>query len=184
VDPALQGSRLFVYYNERKIEGTTKTDSGAYIHDGVTSLKTYGLCPETEWPYITTKFTTAPTAQCYTDAAKHKALTVASVPVNLGAMKSVLAGNVPIVIGFTVYASFESAAVATTGKVPMPKPNEQVLGGHAVVIVGYDDSNGWFIVRNSWGTGWGANGYFYMPYAYFTNPNLVSDLWTVSKIQV
>jgi len=82
--PALRGSRLFLYYNERKIEGTTKTDSGAYIHDGVTALKTYGLCPETEWPYTISKFAVAPTAQCYTDALKHKAITVASVPVNLG----------------------------------------------------------------------------------------------------
>jgi C1A family cysteine protease len=183
VIPSLIGSRLFLYYNERKIERTIPTDSGAYIHDGITALKTYGICLETQWPYNIAKFAVAPTAQCYTSAAQHKALTVASVPINLGSMKAVLAGGFPITIGFTVYDSFETAAVARTGIVPMPAKSERVLGGHAVLIVGFDDSRSWFIVRNSWGTGWGDKGYFYIPYAYFTNPTLVSDLWTISRVQ-
>jgi C1A family cysteine protease len=98
-------------------------------------------------------------------------------------MKNVLAGNLPFVIGFTVYASFESSSVAATGIVPMPRPREQILGGHAVLVCGYEDSKQLFIVRNSWGTRWGVNGYFYIPYAYFTNPSLVSDLWTISKVK-
>jgi len=69
------------------------------------------------------------------------------------------------VFGITVYESFESAAVSKTGKMPMPKPSEKVLGGHAVLAVGYDDAAQRFIVRNSWGKGWGVQGYFTMPYA-------------------
>jgi C1A family cysteine protease len=89
----------------------------------------------------------------------------------------VLATGLPIVIGFTVYESFESSTVASTGMVPMPGHHEKQVGGHCVVLVGYDDSQSMFIVRNSWGTSWGMAGYFMMPYAYLTNPRLSSDFW-------
>ncbi len=87
-----------------------------------------------------------------------------------------------MVFGFSVYESFESDSVASTGVVPMPSPNEQLLGGHAVVLVGYDDTKKVWIVRNSWGTNWGQAGYFTMPYAYLTNSNLASDFWTISTV--
>ena len=65
----------------------------------------------------------------------------------------------------------------------MPDTNtESILGGHAVVAVGYDDSKECFIVRNSWGTNWGDAGYFYMPYAYLTNPELASDAWEITNV--
>lgn len=96
-------------------------------------------------------------------------------------MKSVLATSLPIVFGFTVYESFESQAVAASGVVPMPAPSEKVVGGHAVVLVGYDDVEDRFRVRNSWGTGWGQNGYFEMPYLYVTSGSLASDFWAVQQ---
>jgi C1A family cysteine protease len=94
-------------------------------------------------------------------------------------MKACLASGYPFIFGFTVYDSFESDAVAKTGIVPMPSKTELVLGGHAVMAVGYDDSKKWFIVRNSWGEDWGDKGYFYIPYDYLTNKNLASDFWTI-----
>ena len=97
-------------------------------------------------------------------------------------MKGCLASGFPFVYGFTVYESFESDAVAKTGVVPMPAPTEKVLGGHAVVAVGYDDSTQRFIVRNSWGPGWGMGGYFTIPYAYLTDSNLADDFWTVRLV--
>jgi C1A family cysteine protease len=98
-------------------------------------------------------------------------------------MKGCLAAGFPFVYGFTVYESFESAAVAKTGKVPMPKPGEKVLGGHAVLAVGYDDKQDRFLTRNSWGPSWGQKGYFTMPYAYLTEPNLSDDFWTIRLLQ-
>jgi C1A family cysteine protease len=100
---------------------------------------------------------------------------------DLFALKSVLATAQPIVFGFTVYESFESSAVTASGIVPMPAPSERVVGGHAVVLVGYNDAVDRFRVRNSWGTGWGQNGYFEMPYLYVTSGSLASDFWVVQQ---
>jgi C1A family cysteine protease len=175
-------SRLFIYYNERVIEGTVGTDSGAQIRDGIKTVATQGACPETEWPYDISKFTQAPPQQCYTDALKDRAVSYSRVVRTLNQMKGCLAAGYPFVFGFTVYESFESQAVAESGNVPMPSPGEQVLGGHAVMAVGYDDSTTRFIVRNSWGAGWGLKGHFTMPYAYLTDSNLSDDFWTIRLI--
>jgi C1A family cysteine protease len=98
-------------------------------------------------------------------------------------MKGCLASGYPFVFGFSVYESFESQEVKQTGRVPMPSPNEQLLGGHAVLAVGYDDSQRRFIVRNSWGKDWGMQGYFTIPYAYLLDDNLADDFWTIRQVE-
>jgi C1A family cysteine protease len=175
-------SRLFIYYNERKMEGTVGTDSGAQIRDGVKSVGQQGVCPETEWPYDITKFTNEPPPAAYTDALKTRATSYARVPRTLQQMKGCLASGYPFVLGFTVYEAFESPDVASTGVLNMPQSSEQVLGGHAVLAVGYDDKSQRFIIRNSWGSGWGQKGYFTMPYAYLLDENLSDDFWTIRLI--
>jgi C1A family cysteine protease len=82
-----------------------------------------------------------------------------------------------------VYDSFETPEVAQTGIVPMPKDTERMLGGHAVMAVGYDEKKQYFFVRNSWGEAWGDRGYFYMPYAYLQNKYLSSDFWTIRDME-
>jgi C1A family cysteine protease len=175
-------SRLFVYYNERAIEGTVASDSGAQIRDGIKSVAKQGVCPETEWPYDISTFTDQPPARCYTDAQQHLVTTYQRIPRMLNQFKGCLANGFPFVFGFTVYDSFEGRDVARTGVVPMPGAGEKVLGGHAVLAVGYDDSQQRMLVRNSWGDGWGMGGYFTMPYAYFTERSLSSDFWTVLSV--
>jgi C1A family cysteine protease len=182
LSPNFVPSRLFVYYNERVIEHTVNTDSGAQIRDGIKSVAKQGDCPETEWPYDITKFTVKPPTRCYTDAVKYRAVQYQKLVQDINQMKGCLASGYPFVFGFTVYESFESNAVASSGVVPMPQPSEQVVGGHCVDAVGYDDSQQRFIVRNSWGTSWGMNGYCTMPYAYLTDPNLASDFWTIRLV--
>jgi C1A family cysteine protease len=178
------GSRLFLYYNERNIEGTVSYDSGAYLHDGIKALEKQGLCPETAWPYLISKYRTKPTAACYTAALKDMVLTAQNIQPTLPIMKQALSLGFPFVIGFRVYTSFETSAVAATGMVPVPNTaTEQLLGGHAVCVVGYDDVKQCFICRNSWGSGWGDKGYFYAPYAYFTDPTMTSDLWYISSVK-
>jgi C1A family cysteine protease len=175
-------SRLFIYYNERVIEGTVDSDSGAQIRDGIKSVASQGDCPEKEWPYDTSKFTNKPPQSCFDDAVQHKAVQYQRTIRDLNQMKGCLASGYPFVFGFTVYESFESQEVAKSGHASMPSPGEQAVGGHAVVAVGYDDSQGWFIVRNSWGTSWGMEGYFTLPYAYLLNENLSDDFWTIRVI--
>jgi C1A family cysteine protease len=176
-------SRLFIYYNERVMEGTVDSDSGAQIRDGIKSVAQQGDCPETEWPYDISKFADAPPQSCYDDALQYKAVQYQSVSQNLADMQGCLASGYPFVFGFTAYESFESAPVARTGNLPMPRSDEQVVGGHAVLAVGYDNQDQVFIVRNSWAEGWGDAGYFYMPYAYLLDDNLADDLWTIRLVQ-
>lgn len=172
-------SRLFIYYYERLIEGTVNQDAGAQIRDGIKVGYTYGAPLEKLWPYNINKFKTAPSAAAIADAAKRK-ITKYQNAADFNAVKDAVASGYPVVIGFTVYSSFESDTVAKTGNMPMPNvKTEQCLGGHAVCIVGYDDHKQCFIVRNSWGTTWGDKGYFYMPYGIIQNPNLSSDFWVI-----
>ncbi len=175
-------SRLFIYYNERAMEGTVNSDSGAMIRDGVKSVATQGGCPESEWPYTISQFTVKPPQQCYQDALAHKVALYQRITPTLSQLKGCLASGYPFIFGFTVYASFESDAIDKTGIVPMPRYGEQVLGGHAVVAIGYNDMHQWFIVRNSWSDQWGDKGYCYMPYAYLTNSQLASDFWTIQSV--
>jgi C1A family cysteine protease len=175
-------SRLFIYYNERVMENTVKSDSGAQIRDGIKSVASQGACPETDWPYAIDKFADEPTPNCYKDALGCKALSYRSVLQNLSQFQGCLASGSPFVFGFTVYESFESDAVARTGIVPMPSTTERVVGGHAVMCVGYDDTNRYFIVRNSWGTDWGLKGYFELPYSYLLDENLSDDFWVINVV--
>jgi C1A family cysteine protease len=173
-------SRLFVYYNERAMEGTVNEDSGAYIRDGVKCLNKFGVCPESLVPYNIGKFTRKPTPTAYKRALSHRINLYSRLSTEAD-MLNCLAVGFPFVFGFTVYESFESEAVASVGEVPMPAPDEQVLGGHAVLCVGYNRSNQMFTVRNSWGKDWGDHGYFYMPFAYLTDRNLSDDLWSIRR---
>lgn len=176
--PLTRLSRLFLYWHERKIEGTVDQDSGAYIRDGMKVLQKIGVPPEKDYPYNVDHFTNIPNAKAEIDAAPFKISTYHRVT-NLQALKASIAGRYPVVVGISVYESFESEAVARSGKVPIPDTHkEQLLGGHAILAVGYDDNAGHVIMRNSWGTSWGDKGYCYLPYAYFTMKGLVSDMWT------
>jgi C1A family cysteine protease len=180
--PSFVPSRLFIYYNERVMEGTVASDSGAQIRDGIKSVSTTGFCPEADWPYVISKFAMKPPPKAYADASKDLATSYQRVPQVLNQMKGCLASGYPFVFGFSVYSSFESPQVTKTGVVPMPAPSDKQIGGHAVVAVGYDDSLQRFYVRNSWGPAWGMKGYFTIPYAYLTDNNLSDDFWTIRLV--
>ena len=135
------------------------------------------------WPYDISKFTNKPTDTCYTEALKHQVLSYHAVAQSIEEMKGCLAEGYPFVIGISVYESFESGTVAKSAHAALPKSGESVVGGHAVVGVGYDDAKSWFVVRNSWGAGWGLKGYFTLPYAYVADNNLASDFWTIRVVQ-
>lgn len=182
----LTPSRLFVYYNERKLEGTIAQDAGAELRDGMKVISKYGACSETEWPYNVSQFAVQPPNQDYTDALNNKVLKYFALSQDIHNFKTCLKDGYPIIFGFVVYPSFESDSVAQTGVLNMPSLMDKLqgpVGGHAVVIVGYDDASQRFLVRNSWGGNWGDGGYFTMPYAYVSNPSLASDFWTLRLVE-
>lgn len=176
-------SRLFIYYNERVMENSVDSDSGAQIRDGIKSVGAQGVCAETLWPYIEDQFATRPSSPCYKIAKTHPAVSYARLAQDLSQLKGCLAAGYPFVLGITVYESFESDDTAHFGVVPMPDDSETALGGHAVMAAGYDDSSQRFLVRNSWGSDWGMGGYFTIPYAYLSDENLASDFWTIRVVR-
>lgn len=189
-------SRLFIYYNERKLQGTIDEDSGAKISDGVIALQKYGVCSENQWPYDAPKYTTEPSENLYKIASECVLKTFYTLDGIAGKMsnhvKTALNSGFPVVIGFIVYESFESPEVTRTGLMPMPTSYDQTLGGHCVVIVGCDEKLG-FLVRNSWGTNWGCHsdgkisgstkprGYFWMPSAFVDSSDCI-DFWVLTSV--
>lgn len=176
--PPVTPSRLFIYYGEREAIGTVNQDSGAAIRDGIKVLANQGGPPESIWPYDVARFAVRPTPDVYAAAAPHKIAAYQRLNQTASHIRMALFLGFPVAFGFTVFESFESEKVARTGIVSMPGRWERQLGGHAVLIVGYDHPSRHFIVRNSWGSGWGRSGYFYMPYEFALNPDLASDFWT------
>ena len=174
-------SRLFIYWNERKLEGTINSDAGAQIRDAAKVVASVGAPPETDWPYDISKFAQTPPTQAFTDALKYKALVYGRVTQSITALKTSIFHQRPVVFGFSVYESFETK-IGADGIMPMPDFwNEQLLGGHAVMAMGYKQINGqlYFEVRNSWGPKWGDHGYFWMPAAYIIEPQLANDFWHI-----
>jgi len=180
--PQVEPSRLFIYYNERVIEGTVPSDSGATLRDCMKAMADYGACSEVLWPYDTGRFAVKPSPQAYAAGLAHKGVSYWAVGQDLNSMRGCLAQRFPFVFGFSVYDSFESNAVAKTGVVPMPSASESMLGGHAVLCIGYNEKRQQFWCRNSWGAGWGLSGYFWMPYAYLLSADLSGDFWTLRSI--
>ena len=198
-------SRLDIYYQERLHMGKSyvTSDSGANISDTQWVLANVGVIPESDWVYydsVTDKgFDTPPSTVTGVTRTKTASGQMYSVAQNETALKNALNSGYPIVFGFSVYESFESATVANTGVVPMPNTQtEQLLGGHAVVLVGYT-TDGYFLVRNSWGVNWGLGfcnngvynydsfgghmrGYFKLPVQYVTNANLANSFYAVSSV--
>jgi C1A family cysteine protease len=186
-------SRLFIYYNERALEGTVSSDAGAVIRDGIKVVNSDGVCPESLWPYNIGMFSVKPPKRCYVSAEADKAVQYLAVQ-TLGDLKDAISSKLAVAFGFTVHKSFESAEVARTGIMPMPEPGDPTVGGHAVVAVGYSDPKRQLVVRNSWGSSWGDGGYFYMPYQYITGSqisddsspingaHLASDFWAIQMV--
>ena len=176
IQPQVAPSRLFIYYNARVIEGDPQQDGGAEIHDAITSVVKQGVCPESLWEYDTTKFAVEPDEEAYSTAKTDLVTDYFSLQ-TISDLKQCLASGYPIVFGATVFEELESSEVARSGVLPMPTNPGNPIGGHCMVLVGYNESQNQFIVRNSWGSGWGQKGYLMIPYAYIEQ--FASDFWTI-----
>jgi len=184
-DPTYSPSRLFLYYNERLLDKSVNEDAGSTLTQGIVALEKYGVCSEYTWPYIINKFKIKPPTNAYSEGLQHQVLSSLRVEQTIQSMKGCLISGFPFVVGIQIYSSFESATVAKTGYVPMPNiKKEQLLGGHAVICMGYNDTKGVWIMKNSWGPNWGDQGYFYLPYNYLLSSTLSGDMWQITKVRV
>jgi C1A family cysteine protease len=195
----IDASRLFLYKTTRNMLHWTG-DTGAFLRSTMGAMVLFGVPPEEYWPYIVADYEKEPTAFCYAFAQSYQAISYyrldppgTTKSALLTHIKTNLAGGLPSMFGFTVYSSYTQAN--TTGKIPYPTTGEKIIGGHAVVAVGYDDSvkikntftgatetKGALLIRNSWGTGWGSNGYGWLPYEYVLK-GLAVDWWSMIKAE-
>lgn len=175
-EPFVQPSRLFIYYNEREIEGTINEDAGAEIRDGIKSVVSLGYCSEPDFPYDISTFTNKPSATAYANARQELVMTYQRVMIRAYSIQEALVMGFPVIVGFTVYDSFMTS---TGGNIPMPSAGETIAGGHCVIVVGYDQATRLFKFQNSWGTGWGDGGFGYIPFDYLGNPLYGGDYWIV-----
>jgi C1A family cysteine protease len=193
----IDASRLFLYKVTRNFLHWTG-DTGAFLRTTMGALVLFGVPPEEYWPYAIPTFDKEPTPFCYAFGQNYQAIkyyrldpTGTGPDTLLARIKSNLAAGLPPMFGFTVYSSISQAS--TTGKIPLPTSGEKLEGGHAVVAVGYDDklkikntnhgaaeTTGAFLIRNSWGTGWGNTGYGWIPYEY-VRKGLAEDWWSLLK---
>ena len=170
------------YYLARELEGTTQVDVGAYIRDICKVGARWGITRDALWPYNIDRFAVRPNKAALKDALNTRISSYARVPQNLYSLLRTLAGGDTIICGISVYESFESREVEDTGIVPIPKPSEDLLGGHAIQLVGYDLANEEFLFRNSYSVFWGVDGYGRLPFEYVTDPDLAADFWVIRAV--
>jgi len=176
-------SRLFIYYNERSRARQPRCNVPVSLRDGHKVVAKLGACLERHWQYRFGNFSVRPPKHCYDNALSTRVGRYERVKRDLRALKARLAGGFPFTMGMSVYESFESPSVKATGIVPMPKLDEALKGGHAVMVVGYTDRRESFIVRNSWGATWGRGGYFLLPYEYLLSDHRYAwDFWTIVEL--
>lgn len=174
-------SRLFLFYNTRAIEGTTRQNTGTSVRDTIKSVAKVGVCPESLWPYIEKNFSHKPPKVCYAKATRYRAVEYRRVHRNIDDFRACLASGFPFIFGFNAYDLFRDV-VWESGRLEMPRSHEGKLGRHAVMAVGYEHDRKRLIVRNSWGRGFGLRGYFTMPYGYLTREDYSSDFWTIRVV--
>ena len=172
--PVFMPSRLFIYWNERSLENDTGEDGGGMIRDGIKGLASKGVPPESYWPFEPNEITVCPSSTAYSMAVPNLIKKYERVKIDDTHITAALTTGVPVVFGIQIYDNFYDTG--TNGVVP--EPAGQVEGGHCMLIVGRRPDNK-YIVRNSWGTSWGDNGYCYIPVNYVTNYNLASDFWAI-----
>jgi C1A family cysteine protease len=175
-------SRLFHYYCGRAIGGDSSIlDTGLNIRMAANIIRKFGACAEPSWPYVTTNYSVLPPLGVFKASKLFKKYNYTFLTQDLISLKScLLVSRSPIIFGLIVYDSFMKS---TNGVIPMPDTTtEQLLGGHCMLIIEYNDATQTFTCANSWGSSWGDRGLCYIPYAYLLDSNLAADFCQLNFI--
>jgi C1A family cysteine protease len=174
-------SRLQLYMCYRAEDGSSLTeDSGGSIRGSMKAIKNYGICNEFIWKYVISNYSKLSPSTAFKSIYSITDFSYLFLSNDLNLIKNALISNNPVLIGIRVYSTFQTASNAKTGIIPMPDTTkEKLLGGHAILLVGYSDTNKLFKFQNSWGIGWGDKGYGYLPYNYVSTKFLTPDLCTI-----
>lgn len=183
VAPKYLPSRLFLHYNARVLAGMHLENKGAQIRDAMKSVAKHGICRERSWPYRAHRYAELPTDTAYQQALRFQSIAYQRVQHDLIELKECLAEGFPFVFGLTVYSAFTSASMQARGVLALPKKEEEKIGGHAVLAVGYNDATQRFLIMNSWGESWGQGGYFSVPYDYVMQEKMARDFWTLRAVE-
>lgn len=180
-------SQFFLYANARLKEGSLTEDSGATIRDVAIAATEDGFCDNIVWSSdVMSNLLVKPSDAAYLAAKPEAGLKWTWIEQHgaalIPALKIAIRNGDPVLFGIKVYESFESNAVAKTGKIPVPHYWEQLLGGHAIAMIGWNDKIQCFEFANSWGSTWGDKGYGWLPYAYVTNTRLASDFGAIQDV--
>lgn len=177
---ALSPSRLFLYYNARLRNGTPIADDGTTIRDAIKAAAQPGACAESVWPYDPANVNTEPPSAAY-QSIIGRAGSYYRLPQTLSAIKSCIAEGFPVVFGLNAY--LEAFTYAQTHvRLELPSGNDQCVGGHAMLALGYDDTLDAVITLNSLGKNWGDRGYTNVDYRYFASAALTYDFWTIRRL--
>ena len=200
-------SRLFMYYNGRMMSKTSPTrDIGVFARDVVLSLRKYGVCEESLWPYDRNLLHRKPSRAAYEQASRFTVVAI-QIPPDIKSIETCLHNQIPVLVDVILFDGAGTQVQANRGVLPMPNLNNRRINLsdlHTVLLVGYDRDRNHFIVRNSWGKNWvneiltlafgrmcfsvslkGCEGYFRMPYAYLRDERLChphDGLWSIARI--
>jgi len=176
-------SRLFVYFNTRRLRGDTANDTGAMIAECMAALLAYGSPPEEIWPYSDSdRWMEQPAELIYAKAKIDMTLQYSQLRSD-AAILSALAQGFPVCFGIFLpekaYATAsQSGHIAHLGAGDW---QAQTIGGHAMLLVGYDLLRSHYIVRNSWGTDFGDQGYMYIPFDLMQRAGHPDSFWVVGE---
>jgi hypothetical protein len=178
-----KASPLFIYFMSRRFFGTEQVDSGAPLRDTLKVLHKVGAPPLSAHPTLV-DWKQPPSQSALNTAGLFKIKDYQRILVNAEApgimMQTLHQERLPLLIGVYLYPSSAAPGTRFSGNIPLPGANEKPTGSHAMMIDGYDAEKQLFYGWNSWGTAWGSGGRFSLPFAYFTQPHLAHDIWTVT----
>jgi len=173
-------SRLYLYYQFRRLYDDVKLDEGSTIRDCINILYKDGVVPEFLYPYVESKIFNNPSEFLEKYSRFCKCLGFENISRKV--IKQYLLLDNPVLCGIKLFDSVYSDEVKNSGIINYSEEYDKILGGHCIILVGFDDSKKYYKFINSWGSTWGDKGFGYLPYDYIKNIRLSNEFYIIKNI--